>query len=453
LQKNQYSLTTYLAKPFKKNHPAHGWISLWKKSHSQPRTVLKELKTSPLKKDQAISRKIIKHAVERLSRKSTDQAYGYWQKIKGQYQFSQQDQISIQSTIANRAALNREERTLEFFGDLADEQWRVRAALWQQDWQAVQKAIFSLNHDEQITTRWQYWLGRSQAERGDQQAANQTFQNIIKQRDYYAFLAADKLGKPYQMNHRPIVFEQAEFETFSQRPAVTRLHEFYNLNMQLEARRQAYKLKQSMTPRQLQLLAILTHRWQWHNQTIALLGKAKYWDALDLRFPIVYDTAILKASKKNGIDPSWLFGITRQESAFNPKARSPVGATGLMQLMPKTAIQIAKLINKPLKSQSELLNPGRNIQLGSAYLRRMYDKNQQNPVLATASYNAGPHRISSWLPKTLLPADIWIENIPYNETRGYVASVLSYSAIFDYQRKQVIIPLSEHMPAVKPKIP
>lgn len=453
LHDNQFSMAKYLAKPFDKNHQAHTWIPLWEQSHNQPLTVLKQRASSPLKKDQAISREIIKHAIERLSRKSTDQAYAYWQSIQPKYKFSEQEENSIRSTIANRSALNREQRALEYFGDLPNEEWRVRAALWQQDWFAVQKAVFSLNSEEQLSTRWQYWLGRSQAQLGNKLAANQTFQNIINQRDYYSFLAADQLGQSYQMNHRPIVFEQTEFDTFSQLPAVARLREFYTLDMQLEARRQAYYLKQSMSPRELQLLATLTHQWQWHNQTIALLGKAQYWDALDLRFPVLFDTAILKASKTNGVDPSWLFGITRQESAFNPHARSPVGASGLMQLMPKTATQIAKLINQPLKSQSELLNPDRNIQLGSAYLRRMYDQNQQNPVLATASYNAGPHRVSRWLPEKALPADIWIENIPYNETRGYAASVLSYAAIFDYQRKQPITPLSNRMPAVEPKKP
>tara|TARA_R110001606_G_scaffold346892_3_gene495899 strand:+ start:3775 stop:5667 length:1893 start_codon:yes stop_codon:yes gene_type:complete len=454
LHENQFSMAKYLAKSLGNHHQAHTWIPLWEQSHSHPLTVLQRITTtSALKKDHTISREIIKHAIERLSRKSTDQAYAYWQTIQSQYQFSQHDKNSIRSTIANRSALNREQRALEYFGDLPNEEWRVRAALWQQDWFAVQKAVFSLNSEEQLSTRWQYWLGRSQAQLGNRQAANQTFQNIINQRDYYSFLASDQLGQTYQMNHRPIVYEQAEFDAFSQLPAVARLREFYIMDMQLEARRQAYELKQSMTPRELQLLATLTHQWQWHNQTIALLGKAQYWDALDLRFPVIYDTAILKASKTNGVDPSWLFGIARQESAFNPHARSPVGASGLMQLMPKTATQIAKLINQPLKSQSELLNPDRNIQLGSAYLRRMYDQNQQNPVLATASYNAGPHRISRWLPEKSMPADIWIENIPYNETRGYATSVLSYAAIFDYQRKQPIIPLSDRMPAVKPKTP
>jgi soluble lytic murein transglycosylase len=453
LDENEFNMAKFLAKPLDSHHLAHRWIPFWEQSYSDPLALLQQLAISDLRKDQPMSRDIIKHAIERLSRKSTDQAYAYWQTIKTKYTFSKQDLNSMRSTIANRSALNREQRALEFFGDLPNEQWRVRAALWQQDWFAVQKAVFSLDKEEQLSTRWQYWLGRSQAQLGNKLAANQTFENIINQRDYYSFLAADQLGKPYHMNHHPIEFEKAEFDAFSRRPAVARLREFYAMDMQLESHRQAYELKQSMTPRELQLLATLTHQWQWHNQTIALLGKAQYWDALDLRFPVIYDHAILKASKKNGVDPSWLFGIARQESAFNPHARSPVGASGLMQLMPETATQIADLINQPLKSQSELLNPDRNIQLGSAYLRRMYDQNQQNPVLATASYNAGAYRVSRWLPEKVMPADVWIENIPYNETRGYAVSVLSYSAIFDFQRKQPIIPLSDRMPAVKPKTP
>ncbi|MDT8371811.1 MAG: transglycosylase SLT domain-containing protein, partial [Gammaproteobacteria bacterium] len=312
------------------------------------------------------------------------------------------------------------------------------------------KAILNLDSQEQKTPVWQYWLGRSQAELGDKTTATQTYQGLIMDRDYYAFLAADKLGLSYQMNHNPIVVTAAELEEFRQRPEVLRLHEFYALNMNLEARREAYQQRQNYTSRQLQLLATLTHQWGWHNQSIALLGTAQYWDALDIRFPVVYDTAILKASKKQGVDPSWLFGIARQESAFNPEARSRVGATGLMQLMPETGKLIAKLINRPLKNTSELLNPDRNIELGSAYLRRVYDQHQQNPVLATASYNAGPHRVSNWLPNKTIDADIWIENIPFTETRRYTRNVLSYAAIFDYQRKQTIKPMIERMPKVNP---
>jgi soluble lytic murein transglycosylase len=455
LDAQQFSLATYLAKPLKSPQPALDLISLWKKAHHSPLALLQQLavKNQTVVADSSTTRDVIQHAIYRLARKSTDQAFELWQQIRPIYRFSEQDKLTIQRTIANRAALNREDRTLEFFADIPAEPWRVRAALWQQDWSAVNKAVLSLNLDELQQPRWQYWLARSQSELGQKTLAAATYQALSLKRDFYGFLAADQLQQPYQMNHNPIHFETAELERFRLRDDVSRLREFYNLDMGLEARRQAYALKIRLSNKELLLLATLTHQWGWHNQTIALLGKAQYWDALDLRFPIVYDSAILHASKTNGMDPSWLFGIARQESAFNPQARSHVGARGLMQLMPKTGKLIARLINQPLKSTSELLNPNRNIQLGSAYLRRMYDQNQHNPVLATASYNAGPHRVAHWLPNQELPADIWIENIPFTETRRYTQSVLSYTAIFDHQRKQTVIPLADRMPAVQAQKP
>lgn len=460
LNENQFSLASYLAKKLNNSKEALAWVTRWQKIHRNPNSLLKQLPAKPplnqkvsLAHDVAMSRDIIKHGIKRLARKSTDKAFDTWQRITPAYHFNEQDKLDTQRYIANRAALNREDRALEYFADIPAEPWRVRAALWQQDWQATQQAIFSLNIDEQQTTRWQYWLGRSQAALGQIQDANDTLQALVVERDYYGFLAADRLKQAYQMNHNPIPFDPVELDLFSQRPEVATLHEFYKLNMALEARRQAYYLKQRYTDRELQLLAILTHQWGWPNQTIAFLGKARYWDALDLRFPVLYDTEILQAGKITGLDPSWLFGIARQESAFNPQARSHVGAMGLMQLMPNTGKLIAKLINRPLKKTSELLYPERNIQLGSAYLKRMYNKNQHNPVLATASYNAGPHRVKAWLPKQALPADIWIENIPFNETRKYTSNVLAYAAVFDYQRKQTITPLSSRMPTVKAKSP
>lgn len=457
LKENQFTRAKYLAKSLQDNSEDLIWIKFWQKIHRDPLSLLKQLPaespTNPkisLTNDTVISRDIIRHGIKRLARKSTDLAFEHWQRLQSAYHFSEQDKLYVQRDIANWAALNREQRSLEFFADIPAEPWRVRAALWQQDWSAVRQAIVDLNLDQQELPRWQYWLGRSQAELGNHQASNDTFQRLMHQRDYYSFLAADQLKQPYKMNHRPIIFGLDEL---AQRPAITRLREFYALNMIVEARRQAYRLRQTLSPRELQLVGLLTHQWGWHDQTIALLGTAKYWDALDLRFPLVYDNAILDAAKINGIDPSWPFGLTRQESAFDQNAQSHVGARGLMQLMPKTGKLIARLINRPLNNTSELFNPDRNIQLGSAYLKRMYDRNQHNPVLATASYNAGPHRVQSWLPEHELPADIWIENIPFNETRRYTRSVLSYAVVFDYQRKQEIIPLTDRMPAIQSKTP
>jgi soluble lytic murein transglycosylase len=458
LSANQYSLASYLAKSLPDSKRQQGWVDRWKKIHQNPLSLLKQLPAknttntakASLVFDNDTSRQIIKHGLERLARKSPSQAHQYWLHLQQHYQFSPQQKQEIQRYIGIRAALNRDQNALRFFGNTTDEPWKVRAALWQQDWDAVKESVLSLSIDKQHTSRWQYWLARSLEALGQNELANEMYQSLISERDYYAFLAADKLKLPYKMNHKPIPFTQAEIDEFKNQIAVKRLYEFYILDMQLEARRQLYHLMQTLSKDELMLLASITHEWKWHNQTIAILGKARYWDALDLRFPVLFEQDMLQASKTTGIDASWLLAIARQESAFNPSARSQVGAKGLMQIMPATGKLIAKLINKPLKHTAELLKPKRNIELGSAYLKHVYDENQQNLILATASYNAGPHRVKNWLPDQKIDADIWIENIPFNETRKYTRNVLAYSAIFDYQRNQPITRLSQTMLNVNP---
>lgn len=460
LRDNQFSIASYLARSGPQAARDLAWVERWKTIHSNPISLLKQLPASPpadnsvtLARDEALSREIIVHGLTRLARRSPEQAFEQWQKLRDHYQFSEQEQIEVRRAIGTWAALNRDDRALIYFGNIPGGEWQARAAIWQQDWRAAIKAIKQMNIDEQASTRWQYWLGRSQAGLGQDEAARETFAAIVGQRDYYSFLASDELAKPYAMNHRPISVSAEVLKDFRQQSAVQRLHEFYQQNMMLEARREAYYQSQHRSDAELQMLATLTHEWGWHNQTIALLGKAQYWDALDLRFPVIFDKAMQQAGQNTGLDPSWLLAIARQESAFNPTARSHAGALGLMQLMPDTGRLISKLINRPLKQLDELYHPERNIELGSAYLKRMLDENQRNPVLATAAYNAGPHRINRWLPSEPLDATIWAENIPFNETRHYVQTVMSYAAIFDSQRNQAIKPLSERMPAIKPKTP
>lgn len=460
LRDNQFSIASYLARSGPQAASELAWVERWKTIHNNPISLLKQLPANPpadnsvtLARDEALSREIIVHGLTRLARRSPEQAFEQWQKLRDHYQFSEQEQIEARRAIGTWAALNRDDRALIYFGNIPGGEWQARAAIWQQDWRAAIKAIKQMNIDEQASTRWQYWLGRSQAGLGQDEAARETFAAIVGQRDYYSFLASDELAKPYAMNHRPISVSAEVLNDFRQQPAVQRLYEFYQQDMMLEARREGYYQSQHRSDAELQMLATITHEWGWHNQTIALLGKAQYWDALDLRFPVIFDKAMQQAGQNTGLDPSWLLAIARQESAFNPTARSHAGALGLMQLMPDTGRLISKLINRPLKQLDELYHPERNIELGSAYLKRMLDENQRNPVLATAAYNAGPHRINRWLPTEPLDATIWAENIPFNETRHYVQTVMSYAAIFDSQRNQAIKPLSERMPAIKPKTP
>lgn len=460
LRAQQFSLAKYLAKSVDAPATALAWTERWQQMHSNPQSLLSQLPAQvdhnrvSLANDVALSREIIVHGMQRLARQDADKAYLQWQRLKSAYQFTEEQRATVQREIGLWAALNRDDAALQYFGDTQNEPWRVRAALWQQDWPAVKTAIASLDENIRQETKWQYWLARSLDKTGDKTAAEAIWRTLTSERDYYAFLAADRLGTDYQMNARPIMAEADEIAALKARPAYQRLYEFYHIGEDLEARREAYYLQNTLSTRELQLLSLQTHQWGWHNQTIALLGRAQYWDALDQRFPVLYADAMQQAARLQKLDVAWLLAIARQESAFNPEARSHAGAMGLMQVMPATGKSTAQLLNRPLKSVAELYNPQRNIEIGSRYLRKVYDDLQQNPVLATAAYNAGPHRVKRWLPeKTMLPADIWAENIPFNETRRYIRAVMSYKATFDYQLQRPIIPLSERMPAVRPEKP
>lgn len=444
-----FSLAAYLAKPLPAEYRANIWIEHWNAVHKDPLSALKKLPHSILAaQEPELYEALIYYGIKQLARRSTNHAFDLWLSLQKSHSFDAQFSHKVRAEIGQRAALNRQDRTLEFYGDVADQPWRARAALWQQNWPAVIKAIESLNDEEKNSNRWQYWLARAHTELGQTQLANIRLHAISQDRDYYSFLAADLLQQPYQMNNRPIETDLDKLSQIANHPEVIRLREFFELDMQLEARRQAHFLSQTLSPEELKNMALLTHQWGWHNQTIAVLGKVRYWDDLALRFPVVNNDLVVKAGQHHNIDPSWLLGIARQESAFNSQAQSHAGALGLMQLMPATGKATAKLIKQPLHSLTELFQPARNIQLGSAYLKQMYDKYQQNPVLATASYNAGPHRVAKWLPKTNMPAEVWVENIPFNETRNYTSNVMSYAAIFDYQRQQRITPISKRMPEI-----
>jgi soluble lytic murein transglycosylase len=185
-----------------------------------------------------------------------------------------------------------------------------------------------------------------------------------------------------------------------------------------------------MTDKEKHAAAYNAIKWRLPNWAILALSKANNKNDLTLRFPLTYAQHILQEAQKHKLDPAWILAITRQESAFVPHAKSYKGALGLMQLIPSTAQMVARKKRILLADHTELLNPHTNIQLGSGYLKMMLDKHCNNPILATAAYNAGPGRIPKWLPTFDMAADLWIETIPFKETREYVKNVITYTAIY-----------------------
>jgi soluble lytic murein transglycosylase len=162
---------------------------------------------------------------------------------------------------------------------------------------------------------------------------------------------------------------------------------------------------------------------------------AQAWNDLDVRFPLAYQDSFLSGARRADIPVIWSFAVARQESAFMPDALSSAGALGVMQLMPTTAISAANREGFSIPSKLDLANPYTNIRIGSAYLGQMLRRFDHNRILASAAYNAGPSRVESWLDDSI-PLDVWVETIPFRETRSYVTNVLLFSAIYGRKLNQ-----------------
>ena len=196
--------------------------------------------------------------------------------------------------------------------------------------------------------------------------------------------------------------------------------------------------------------AVLAHRWGWHSRAIATASANGLMDDLEIRYPTPFIEWIDSTAMTAKIDPAWVLGIARSESLFMPDAGSSAGALGLMQLMPNTGRLTARELKLRYRGRSSLLDPHTNIRLGTRYLGNMLKRFDENPVLATAAYNAGPQRVEQWLPVSFsLAADVWIDTIPYRETRRYVRRVLASQVIFDWRLNGSVQGLGERMPAIR----
>jgi len=267
---------------------------------------------------------------------------------------------------------------------------------------------------------------------GQKSQALTLFQNLFHERHYYGFLAHHYCKFPVNDNLHlgQTQFKQESINQFHHEPSIIRIKELLKLSRIQQAKREWLYKVSLLTEEEKLKAAQYAHHMQWHDLAISTLSQTQDSNALPFRFPLAHQPKIIHEATKHAIDPAWVFAVTRQESSFIPYAQSPVGAMGLMQLMPRTAQEVAKTLKKHYTSKQELSNPNLNIELGTAYLKNLHGFMQRYPVLATASYNAGPSRIKQWLPPNPMSADIWIENIPFEETRDYVQNIITYTGIY-----------------------
>ena len=432
------------------------WVERWRRMYRQP---AKMLGHPEYREDTPLVREIVLHGVERLARIDAGEAAKHWADIQQRYTFSARDRGQLQRTIALHAATQRLPEAWQLFesvpAEWRDEKthtWRVRSALNKQDWRAVEQAVSELPDKMRLDDDWQYWQARAEEQTGRQGEARQRFAGIAGHPTYHGFLAADRLQLPYALEGQPISHTNRELEALEKKDGFRRAYELYQLGMTVDARREWHAAIAPLQPRELELAAVLAHRWGWHDRAVITAGRAGHYSDLRLRYPIVFEKQVLKNARNNSIDPAWVFSILRQESAYMTDARSHAGALGLMQLMPGTARSEARRLKLRLRNQYEILHVDNNIQLGTAHLKTVLTKHNGNMPLATAAYNAGSYRVNSWLPDTAsVPADVWIETVPFNETRNYVKKIMATTAIFEKHLDQPVTPLKQRMPDIAPR--
>ncbi|WP_271273921.1 transglycosylase SLT domain-containing protein [Aliamphritea hakodatensis] len=395
-------------------------------------------KKNALKDDTLANRETYLYGLTRLSLSKPAAAAKTWLTVRDTLKFNTKRKESLNRRLASRLQSKAPKGALKLIEQLGDNQDETiqnrlfRTALIKEDWQEVFRLISNLPEETQKNERWVYWrtLAASHTQ-GLTPAASQAFVTLSKERSYYGLLAADILNRPFSLNPTATKPAGKALNTLAETPAFKRMFELYKQNEHYLARREWNRITQDADSDTFYAAATLAHQWGWHDQAIRGAAKARVWDAIDIRFPAPYTKIFDKMAAELEIDTNWARAVARQESAYQTTVRSSAGARGLMQLMPKTAKQTAKKFDVKYKGVTDLNRPVININLGSAYLAQMQKRFKGNQILATAAYNAGPHRVDQWLKaRGHLPMDIWVETIPFRETNKYVRNVIAYHAIY-----------------------
>jgi soluble lytic murein transglycosylase len=338
--------------------------------------------------------------------------------------------------------------------DAPAQQWRVRAALWIGDYRQALDWINQMPAALAAQPRWRYWRARMTQIIAGPAAAEPLYAQIAPLRDYYGYLAADRLQRGYQLNAQPSPDAPAMQAALAAQPGLVRARELYACGLYDAAVAEWAGALEGSAPAVKVQAAQLAASWGWYTQSIATLAQADEWNDVRLRYPRPYPAALAAASALTRLPADWILAVMRQESLFRHDAVSSAQARGVMQLRLATAIQVAQRWHLPSPDAGSLFDPMAEVPLGAAHLRELLDRYGGQLALALAAYNAGTAPIARWLPRASMAADVWIENIPYNETRAYVEHILehivAYGWIRDAQPPRLAALLEPVTPAVTP---
>ncbi len=408
----------------------------WQRAAASPSRFVRSYR-GEAESDEARSRLL--YAIERETYANPEIALELWTRIKDGHRFTDEERRALERHIALWTARDRLPSGWELLSALPEPdaevlRWRARTSLRDAEWARLILDISAMPADEAAREEWRYWHAVALARTGRAEAARDQFEALATERSYYGFLAADELGRAYAFNVEPLTADESMLAVLAERHELVRARELYLVGLDSRGRSEWDAAIRTLTPAEKEQAAVLADRWGWHSRAIATATRAAHFDDLEIRYPLPFPEYFEAGATAASIPATWAYGVARSESLFMRDVRSGAGAVGLMQLMPATGRSVARDLKLRYEGLATLTDPKTNIRLGTSYLGQMTERFNGNRVLATAAYNAGPHRVDAWLPVNA-PVDtrVWIENIPFNETRGYVRRVLAAETIFHWR--------------------
>lgn len=325
--------------------------------------------------------------------------------------------------------------------------WKARAALRRGNWALVRSTIDRMSTGARLDPAWIYWYGRGLAAQGEEAGARAYFLRIAGQTDFYGLLADEELGYVGTAPETSYVPSEEEVAAAGANPGLARALELIRIGMRTEGVREWLFTLRGLDDKRLLAAAELARRAEVYDREIQAADRTERIHNFSLRYPTPYREVFQEYAQSHGLDEAWVFGLVRQESRFVTEARSGAGATGVMQVMPHTARYVAanmKLRNFRSKGVGDLQT---NVRLGTGYMKIVLGQ-LGHSVLASTAYNAGPSRAKRWRDARPLEGAIYVETIPFAETRDYVKKVTANSVFYSALIEKKSTPIKERLGVV-----
>lgn len=417
-------------------------FTLYKPPYSNDTKLLQSIVQTP-KKIQSLQPGLLHdefylYGLKRLVSKDMNQAIEIWKTPKTVEFLNEKQNQSFLTFLVIYKAMRNDDDTEDWFKKIKPEyytplliDWQIRHALKKREWnRVIQLIALSPQKDEPSI---QYWLARALEQTGSRQAAHSIYQKLAQTRQYYGFLSSLRLKTKCNFMQETIDTNPKHLTLYQ--PIIDKIKLLYDNHHLPEASRLINDFVSELPKEDKGTFVLWIDRnLQWHNLAIYLSSNKDLNNLLEIRFPIAHQEEVQKNATKYQIPEELVYALIRQESSFRTDVISPAGAYGLMQIMPETAKKVARELKIPFSDKKQLFSSADNIKLGTAYLKILAKRYHNDPILMAAAYNAGPSQLNFWLknhPQNSI--DIWIDTLPWAETRNYLKNITAFFAVYQYR--------------------